>query len=72
MEFMNGIFVTNFGVTMALLESNCVFVKNSGGGGGGAKGGAKGGGGGDACGDDFTWAAMGDETKGGATGCWWD
>lgn len=54
MEFMNGIFVTNFGVTMALLESNCVFVKNSGGGGGGAKGGAKGGGGGDACGDDFT------------------
>ena len=48
MEFMNGIFVTNFGVTMALLESNCVFVKNSGGGGGGAKGGC----GGDTCVDD--------------------
>lgn len=51
---MNGIFVTNFVARALLEESNCVFVKNSGGGGGGAKGGAKGGGGGDACGDDFT------------------
>ena len=48
MEFMKGIFVTNFVARALLEESNCVFVKNSGGGGGGAKGGC----GGDTCVDD--------------------